>query len=273
MDARLEKALRNLAAVQRELSTLKAELSGSGSKRLKPSKATDSDSEAAGSAEEKPKRPANAWILFTQRVERAIREQEAEAGATGSAKMKTVVVKQFASYLKGLKAYEEWDDRSIIAAMSGWSAPPPKATASASSAASAGSKATTASKKASSAELSEEEKEAKRQEKAAKAAATREAKKASGGLDAMSLADLKARYELLFGKKPAASLKKAELLTELKQLSEPASEDTLEHDGQTYMRVKNHLWLANDDEMEYAGVWDPKKKTITMGPEPDVDSL
>jgi hypothetical protein len=291
MDARLEKALRKLAAAQRELSALKVELTGSGgsssaatkgsaSGAKRPSKAAaataDSDSEASGSAVEKPKRPANAWILFTQRVERAIREQEAEAGVTGSAKMKTVVVKQFASHLKGLKAYEEWDNSSIIAALSGWSAPPPKAASSAASAASAGSKATVSSASSKkTAELSEEEKEAKRQEKAAKAAATRAAKKASGGLDSLSLADLRSRYEELAGKKPAASLKKAELLSEVKRLSETTtSDDTLEHNGQTYMRVKNHLWLANDDEeMEYAGVWDPKKKTITMGPEPDVESL
>jgi hypothetical protein len=280
MDARLEKALRKLASAQRELSALKAELTGSGgsgSKRLQPAKAAaDSESEASGSgsAAEKPKRPANAWILFTQRVERAIREQEAEAGVTGSAKMKTVVVKQFASYLKGLKAYEEWDNSSIIAALSGWSAPPPKTASAAASAASAGSKATASSKKASSAELSEEEKDAKRQEKAAKTKAARDAKKASGGLDAMSLADLRSHYEELAGKKPAASLKKAELLSEVKRLSEKDTSDELEHDGQTYMRVKNHLWLTNeDDEMEYAGVWDSKKKTITMGPEPDVDSL
>jgi hypothetical protein len=288
MDARFEKVLRKLASAQRELAALKAEFTGSAASASgsvpkatkRPSKTTasaassGSDSEASSDAE-KPKRPANAWILFTQRVERAIRQQEAEAGVTGPAKMKTVVVKQFASHLKGLKAYEEWDDGSIIAALSSWVAPPPKASASASSAASAGSKATASSKKASSAELSEEEKEAKRQEKAAKAKATREAKKASGGLDTLSLADLRSRYEELAGKKPAASLKKAELLTEVKRLSEPtASEDELEHNGQTYMRVKNHLWLSNEDEeMEYAGVWDPKKKTITMGPEPDVDSL
>jgi hypothetical protein len=266
--SRIEKALKKLASAQNELLALKAELSGSGSKRPAKAAAADSDSETV----EKPKRPANAWILFTQRVERAIRQHEAEAGVTGSAKMKTVVVKQFASHLKGLKAYEEWDDGSIIAALSGWSAPPPKATASgasaAASAASAGSKATTSSKKG--AEPTEEEKEAKRQKKAANAAA----KKASGGLDAMSLADLRSRYEELAGKKPAASLKKAELLSEVKQLSEKDTGDELEHNGQTYMRVKNHLWLANDDdEMEYAGVWDSKKKTITMGPEPDVDSL
>lgn len=74
----------------------------------------------------KPKRAPNAWIKFAQRVEQLIRTKETTEGAGKEDKMRTVVVKQFASHLKSQKAYEEWNDDEIVAALKGWK-PPAKA--------------------------------------------------------------------------------------------------------------------------------------------------
>jgi hypothetical protein len=71
----------------------------------------------------KEKRPPNAWILFSTRVEELVRAAEAAAGTPKESVMKTVVVKQFSSYLKGQKAYEEWADDEITEAMTTWTPP------------------------------------------------------------------------------------------------------------------------------------------------------
>ena len=71
------------------------------------------------------KRPPNAWILFSGRVEKVIREKELADGIEKEAKMRTVVVKQFAAALKKEKAYDDWAAAEILDALESWT-PPPK---------------------------------------------------------------------------------------------------------------------------------------------------
>jgi hypothetical protein len=73
------------------------------------------------------KKAPNAWIVFTQKVDGALK---AASIATGAA----TVGKQFASSLKDIKPYAEWTDEAIVAAWPTWEKPAPKPKASASSA-------------------------------------------------------------------------------------------------------------------------------------------
>lgn len=90
----------------------------------KKRKSKKSDESAEGS-EPKPKREPNEWIKFSQRVERLVRESEEAAGTSKEEKMRTVVVKQFASHLKTQKAYAEWEDDEIKTALTSWTPPEP----------------------------------------------------------------------------------------------------------------------------------------------------
>ncbi len=65
----------------------------------------------------------NPWILFTKRVEALIRKMEEDEGLTKEQKMMTTRVKQFASDLKGQKAYDSWTDEEILGALKDWEAP------------------------------------------------------------------------------------------------------------------------------------------------------
>lgn len=77
----------------------------------KSKKASETGSDAA--AEPKEKKPPSEWVLFTVRVEQLVRQQEEALETPASAKMKTTVAKQFASYLKTKKGYAEWTDEEI----------------------------------------------------------------------------------------------------------------------------------------------------------------
>jgi hypothetical protein len=73
------------------------------------------------------KKAPNAWIVFTQKVDGALK---AASIATGAA----TVGKQFASSLKDIKPYAEWTDEAIVAAWPTWEKPAPKPKATPSSA-------------------------------------------------------------------------------------------------------------------------------------------
>ena len=83
---------------------------------------------AAPAADGEKKAP-NAWIVFTQKVDGALK---AASIATGAA----TVGKQFASSLKDIKPYAEWTDEAIVAAWPTWEKPAPKPKAAAASSAS-----------------------------------------------------------------------------------------------------------------------------------------
>ncbi len=96
---------------------------GKAAKAPKPAKKTKAASEDSADAEPKEKRPPNAWVRFTTRVEKLVRAAEEAAGTPKESAMKTVVVKQFASHLKSQKAYDEWTDEEVTEALPGWTPP------------------------------------------------------------------------------------------------------------------------------------------------------
>jgi hypothetical protein len=71
------------------------------------------------------KRAPNAWIVFTQKVDAALKAASISTGAA-------TVSKQFASSLKDIKPYPEWTDSTIVAAWHTWEKPEQSKKASAS---------------------------------------------------------------------------------------------------------------------------------------------
>ena len=112
--------LATIAKLETDLAKMKIACGAAGvvvpSKARKAAKAPAADGE---------KKPPNAWIVFTQKVDGALK---AASIATGPA----TVAKQFASSLKDIKPYAEWDDAAIVAAWPTWEKPVPKPKASAS---------------------------------------------------------------------------------------------------------------------------------------------
>jgi hypothetical protein len=103
-----------IAKLETDLAKMKIACGAAGvvvpSKARKAAKAPAADGE---------KKPPNAWIVFTQKVDGALK---AASIATGPA----TVAKQFASSLKDIKPYAEWDDAAIVAAWPTWEKPAPK---------------------------------------------------------------------------------------------------------------------------------------------------
>ena len=91
-----------IASLEKQLSALKISL-GEGGKKAK-----DPDA---------PKKEANVWIKFTQRVGLLIKEQLAAKKAPAT------IGKQFCSFLKEKKAYDLWEDEEILAEFETWEAP------------------------------------------------------------------------------------------------------------------------------------------------------
>lgn len=110
-----------IAKLETDLAKMKVACGATGvvvPKARKSAKAPSADGE---------KKAPNAWIVFTQKVDGALK---AASIATGAA----TVGKQFASSLKDIKPYAEWTDEAIVTAWATWEKPAPKPKASASSA-------------------------------------------------------------------------------------------------------------------------------------------
>ena len=183
----------------------------------------------------KPKRAPNAWIKFAQRVEQLIRAKETADGAGKEEKMRTVVVKQFASHLKSQKAYDEWNDDEIVAALTGWE-PPAKKEAATDSETEAAPKKKGRGKKV----TSESEAEAAPKKKGKKTAA------AAAASDSESEAE----------KAPSAAKRKSSAVK-----PKDKKGDTLfkrwTHDGTEYWKNKRGDVVSSD--MDWVGHWDGKK--------------
>jgi hypothetical protein len=193
----------------------------------------------------KPKRAPNAWIKFAQRVEQLIRAKETADGAGKEEKMRTVVVKQFASHLKSQKAYDEWNDDEIVAALTGWE-PPAKKEAPTDSEAEAAPKKKGRGKKAA-AEASESEAEVAPKKKGKKALSAAAA--AAAAADSESEAEAE--------KAPSAAKRK----TSAVKGKDNKKGDTLfrrwTHDGTEYWKNKRGDVVSS--EMDWVGHWDGKK--------------
>ena len=161
-----ESLLRTIASLQTELAHLQAALGVEGvtiaTKKMK--KAKDPSAE--------PKEP-NVWIKFTQRVGTLIKEAHPDN------KSPATIGKQFCSFLKEQKAYDQWDDAEILEAFGTWEVPEQSKMerdgktkkAKADSASESGS-VSDAPKRGPKGPLSEEAKAARREKMAAKKAAT-----------------------------------------------------------------------------------------------------
>lgn len=226
-------------------------------------------SSAAEDGEPKQKRPANIWIVFTQRVERVVRAVEAAAGTPKEARMHTMTVKMFASYLKGVKPYDEWTDETITEALSDWTPPElsKQAVARREKAASeAGSETGSVVSSASGEEKPKRKwSEEAKQAAAAKRAATKAAKAAA---PAAAAEPAPAAAE------PAAPAKPAKKAAKKVAAEEPKVDLRFrkwEHKGTTYFR--NGRGYVITEDMGWFGLWDGKTINEAV-PEPaDLDSF
>ena len=126
LDLKLEESRKALLADLAKMLPGSAPTGTAGKPAAKASKAVDP------AAPPKEKRPPNAWIIFTIRVEKLVRDAEKAAEEKRAAEtpeepkkapLHTMVTKQFASYLKEQKAYEEWADEEITEALTTWTPP------------------------------------------------------------------------------------------------------------------------------------------------------
>jgi nucleolin len=225
----------------------------------KKAESEDSDSDSAP----KVKRAPNEWIKFSQRVERLIRTAEEDAETPKSERMRTVVVKQFASHLKGIKAYAEWEDDEITEALEGWEAPEKsKQAVRKDSAASAKSSKKSAAAADSDSE-DEDEKPAKKKPSAKKPAAPKkQSKKVVADSDSES-EDEKPAPKKKAAKVPADSESEAEPPKRKLSAVKPkkAEPETLfkkwTHEGTEYWRNKRGDVVSA--EMDWVGHWNGKK--------------
>ena len=76
-----------------------------------------------------PKKDPNVWIQFTTRVAGVLKAAAAAATAAGNAELAksyggpATIGKQFASFLKEQKSYDEWQDSEIVETFGGWEKP------------------------------------------------------------------------------------------------------------------------------------------------------
>ena len=108
-----ESLLRTIASLQIELASLQSALGVEGvsfapAKGSKAKKVKDPNAE--------PKEP-NVWIKFTQRVGALIKESHPDNKAPAT------IGKQFCSYLKEQKPYDQWVDSEILEAFNSWTPP------------------------------------------------------------------------------------------------------------------------------------------------------
>jgi len=169
-----------------------------------------------------------------------------------------------ASVLKAEGVWPKPSDEAILAAYETWAETHSEAASAASN---------PKAPKAPKAELTDAEKDAKRKAKAEKASATRAANKAAKAAEDPSSAASSVASEKKAVKKEKKASKKAPSAPAAPAAApaEPKAtggEETLTHDGHSYMRVENWLW--DGTTYEWVGVWDPKTKTIdTTVSEPD----
>ena len=108
-----ESLLRTIASIQTELASLQSALGVEGvsfapAKGAKAKKVKDPNAE--------PKEP-NVWIKFTQRVGNLVKEAHPDNKAPAT------IGKQFCSYLKEQKSYDQWEDSEILEAFNSWAPP------------------------------------------------------------------------------------------------------------------------------------------------------
>jgi hypothetical protein len=210
-----------------------------------------------------PKRPANVWIQFTSRVNSILKAAAQEAKDAGNEELlKTfsgpaTIAKQFCSFLKEQKSYDDWADNEILEAFNGWERPEVSKSAKA--------KSESASETGSVTEGSTEKKERKKREPM-----TEEAKAAMAAKRAATIASKAAAAEPEPEAKPEAVAKPvAKPKMAKKAVTKPTVTYTPEQlypgevimiDGDEY--GVNARGDVADGEGEFVGHWDAKSKSL-----------
>jgi len=216
-----------------------------------------------------PKKPANKWIQFTSRVNTILKAAAQDAKDAGDeALLKTfsgpaTIGKQFCSFLKEQKSYDEWDDAEILEAFNGWERPAPK------------EKSESASETGSVTESSTEKKERKKRAPmsdeakatmATKRAATIAAKTAAAATEQPAAVIAAVTEQPAPVKKMTKKVVKNERVytrDEIEDFSE-----TITVDGTEYGR--NVRGDVIDEDGEFVGHWDAKAKKLDRSvPKPD----
>jgi len=248
-------AMKKIESLEAQLAELKAAISsGAPITPVKTKKEKDPNA---------PKKPANDWIVFTQRVGNLLKA----AGAADAARAEhftgpATMVKSFSSMLKGQKPYASWSDDEVLEAFESWERPvqAPRAKKSAESSPAASAPASDTGSVTS--EKKERKKPAPKSDEekaiiAAKRAATIAAKKA-GGAPAPApevsapVEAAPAPAKKLFKKAaPAAPAYTLEQLTDFVVLTIEDNEFGINARGDVI-----------DDSMEYVGHYDAEKKVL-----------
>jgi len=111
--------IQTIVSLELQLKQLKESLSN-GTPFVTPKKAKkERDPDA-------PKKEANVWVKFTQRVGELLKAASAEdADRADHFKGPATMVKSFSSMLKGKKEYDTWEDSEILEAFESWERPAP----------------------------------------------------------------------------------------------------------------------------------------------------
>lgn len=111
--------IQTIVSLELQLKQLKESLSN-GTPFVTPKKAKkERDPDA-------PKKEANVWVKFTQRVGELLKAASAEdADRADHFKGPATMVKSFSSMLKGKKDYDSWEDSEILEAFESWERPAP----------------------------------------------------------------------------------------------------------------------------------------------------
>jgi len=245
-----ESLLRTIASLQSELTSLQSALGAEGVtftpfKGVKAKKVKDPNAE--------PKE-ANVWIKFTQRVGALIK------GAHPDNKAPATIGKQFCSFLKEQKPYDEWADEDILAAFEGWTPPEQSKMAAAGKTKVKGTSSDSgsvseASEKKTRAPLSEEAKAARKEKMAATKAGKAAAAAAIDAVSALVPPPPTTPPPTAFKPKTVTPSYTMEQLTDL---------DGFEHQGKSYGRNVRGDVVSEDGS--YIGHWDGK--TVKAGPAP-----
>jgi hypothetical protein len=108
--------LKTIATLETQLNELKSSIAGGAPMTpVKTKKEKDPDA---------PKKPANVWIVFTQRVGNLLKDAaSADESRADHFKGPATMVKEFCSMLKGQKPYEAWADDEVLEAFEAWERP------------------------------------------------------------------------------------------------------------------------------------------------------
>jgi hypothetical protein len=242
-----EALLRTIANLQTELASLQSALGVEGVS-FAPAKGSKAKKMKDPNAE--PKEP-NVWIKFTQRVGALIKESHPDNKAPAT------IGKQFCSYLKEQKPYDQWVDSEILEAFTSWAPPEQskmeiagKTKKTESSSASESGSVSDASERKKRAPLSDEAKAARREKMEQKKAAT--SAPADEEKPAVAVAPVKASFKPKAVSKPSYTM---EQLTDF---------DGFDFEGNSYGRNVRGDIVSEDGS--YYGHWDGK--TVIKGNPP-----